>query len=169
MPGTPIGPAASPCMDTSQTFFSSMDTLSPTKLNYHRTNTARWYMAQKNNSPQKTTPLRLWTAKEQNASRASSAPSYIMLGPWITSYSSALVPSDHSRPPPHNAPMKSSIKYWIAAPLTPQMEFSIALATWSYVHILTQGSTMRARDAAEMDSTFSSLKKTPCPNGTDLC
>ena len=71
-----------------------------------------------------------------NASRASSAPSYIMLGLWITSYSSALVPSDHSRPPPHNTPMKTSIKYWITTPLTPQMELSIALATWSYVHIV---------------------------------
>ena len=61
------------------------------------------------------------------------------------------------------------IKYWITAPLTPQMAFSIALATWSYVHILTQGSTMREREAADLDHTFYSLKTTPCPDGTDPC
>ena len=127
-------------------------------------------MARKNNSPQKTTPLRLWKVKEQNASRALSAPSYIMLEPWITSYLSALVRLDHSRPPPHNTPMTPSIKYWITAPPTPPMALSIALATWSYVHILTQGSTIRARDAAYLELTFSFLKTTPFPrwNGSVL-
>ena len=42
--------------------------------------------------------------------------------------------------------MKPSTKFWITAPLTLQMAFSITLATWSYVHILTQGYTMRARE-----------------------
>ena len=90
-----------------------------------------------------------------------------MLKPWITSYSSALVPSDHSRPPPHNAPMNPSIKYWINVSLTPQMAFSIAPATWSYLHILTWVSTIRARDAAELERIFYSLKTTQYPNGTD--
>ena len=136
---------------------------------HKRTNTARLNMVLKSNSPQKTTPLRLWIAKAKNASRASSALSYIMLKPWITSYSSALVPLYHSRPPSHNAPMKASTKFWITAPLTPQMSFSIALPTWSSVHILAQGSTIIAKDSAEPERIFSSLKTMPCPDGTDLC
>ena len=126
-------------------------------------------MAQKSNFLPKTTPLHLWTAKVKNASRAWSALSSIMLEPWIISYSSALVSSDNSRPPPHNAPMKPSTKFWITAPLKPHMALSIALATWSPVHILMQGSTMRSRDAAEPERIFSSLKTTPCPDGTDPC
>ena len=65
--------------------------------------------------------------------------------------------------------MTPSIKYWITAPPTPPMVFSIALTAWSYVHILTQGSTIRARDAAYLELTFSFLKTTPCPDGTDPC
>ena len=85
--------------------------------------------------------------KAQNASRTSSALTCIMREPWIISYSSASALSDHSRPPPYSAQMKPLTKFSITAPLTLQMAFSIALATWSYVHILKQGSTMRARDA----------------------
>ena len=51
----------------------------------------------------------------------------------------------------------------------PSDGISIALATWSSVRILTQGSTMRAKDAAETERIFSSLKTMPCPDGTDLC
>ena len=94
-----------------------------------------------------------------NASRASSAPFYIMLEPWITSYSLVLVPLGHSRPPTRNAPRTTSIKYLITASPTPMMELSIAPATWSYVHILTQVSTTRAKDAAELELTFFFLKQ----------
>ena len=135
-----------------------MDTPAPRNRNSRHTKTVRWYMARKNNLSQKLTPLRLWTSKEQNVSRASSAPSYIMLEPWTKSYLSTLLPSYHSRPPPHNAPMKPSIEFWITAQLTPPMAFSIALATWSYVHILMQGYTIRAMDEADPERIFSLWK-----------
>ena len=124
-------------------------------------------MAQKSNLLPKTTPLHLWTSKVQNASRASSAFSCIMRNPWIISYSLASVPSDHSRPPPHSAQMKPLEKFWITAPLTPQMAFSIALATWSSVHILTQGSKMRAREAEDMKNlmVFASVRSGPFHRG----
>ena len=126
-------------------------------------------MARKSNSPQKTTPLRLWIAKEQNASRLFLAPSYIMLKLWITSCLLDLVPLDHSRLPPHNESMKTSIKFFITAPLTPHMTLSMDIATCYSVHILTQGSTMRARGTSELEPIFSSLKMTTCPVGTDPC
>ena len=115
------------------------------------------------------TPLHLWIDKAQNVSRALLALSSIMRELWITSYLSDSALSDHSRPSPHSAQIKPSTKFWITVPLTLQMALSIALATWSSVHIMAQGSTMRARDAAEPEIIFSSLKTTPCPNGTDLC
>ena len=46
---TPIGPAASPWMDTLQDLFSNMDTSAPANRNSHFTNTVRWCMARKNN------------------------------------------------------------------------------------------------------------------------
>ena len=46
---------------------------------------------------------------------------------------------------------------------------SLAIIVEPSVHILTQGSTMIARDAADPEHIFSSMKKTPCPDGTDLC
>ena len=146
-----------------------MDTPDPRNRNSHRTNNVRWNTALKGNLPLKMTPLRIWTSKAQNASRASSVLSCIMREPWIISYLSASVPSDHSRPPPYSTQMKPSTKFLITAPLTPRMTFSIALASCSYVRILTQGSTMRARDAADPERIFSSLKMRPCSNGTDLC
>ena len=92
-----------------------------------------------------------------------------MLETGTTSYSLALIPSDHSRPPPHNAPVKPSIKYLITEPLTPHMAFSIALVAWSYVQNLAQGTTMKARDAEDLERTFSSLETTTCLDGTDPC
>ena len=41
MSSTPIGPAASPWMDTLQDLFSNIDTPAPTNCNSHRTNTVR--------------------------------------------------------------------------------------------------------------------------------
>ena len=51
----------------------------------------------------------------------------------------------------------------------PSYGLYIALSTWYSMHIPTQGSTMRARDTAEPERTFYSLKTTPCPDGMDLC
>ena len=74
--------------------------------------------------------------------------------------------SVHSRLLPHSAQMKPSTKFWITAPLSLLTTLSIAPATWSSAHILTQDSTMRAMDAAEPERIFFSLKTMPCPDGT---
>ena len=112
------------------------------------------------------TQVCLWTTKAQNAYRASSAHSYIMLDPCTTSCSSALVPLDPRRLPQRNAPMRQSIRYLITDLRIPPMEFSMAPATWFCVHILTQVFTMISKNAAELDLTFSFLKKITCPDGT---
>ena len=114
----------------------------------------------------KTTRVRHWKNKSQNASRASLVHCYIMIEHWTESYLSALVILDPNMLLQQNAPKKQSIIYLITVLHTPLMESSIDPATWSCVHILTQDFTMKAKDAAEQELTFLFLKTMPCPDGT---